>query len=62
MPDRVDHPRQGSAIEQLVAALDRQNTLPMDSLAYKFDIVQRGAARPCSRTGWRELMVQKLGF
>jgi protocatechuate 3,4-dioxygenase beta subunit len=31
-----------SAIEQLVAALDRQNTLPMDALAYKFDIVLRG--------------------
>jgi protocatechuate 3,4-dioxygenase beta subunit len=35
IPDR-------SAIEQLVAALDRNNTLPMDSLAYKFDIVLRG--------------------
>lgn len=35
IPDRA-------AIEQLVAALDRQNTLPMDSLAYKFDIVLRG--------------------
>jgi protocatechuate 3,4-dioxygenase beta subunit len=31
-----------AGIEQLVAALDRQNTLPMDSLAYKFDIVLRG--------------------
>jgi protocatechuate 3,4-dioxygenase beta subunit len=31
-----------AAIEQLVAALDRQNTLPMDALAYKFDIVLRG--------------------
>jgi protocatechuate 3,4-dioxygenase beta subunit len=31
-----------AAIEQLVAALDRENTLPMDSLAYKFDIVLRG--------------------
>jgi protocatechuate 3,4-dioxygenase beta subunit len=31
-----------TAIEQLVAALDRQNTLPMDALAYKFDIVLRG--------------------
>jgi protocatechuate 3,4-dioxygenase beta subunit len=35
IPDRA-------GIEQLVAALDRQNTLPMDSLAYKFDIVLRG--------------------
>jgi protocatechuate 3,4-dioxygenase, beta subunit len=26
----------------LIAALDRQNTLPMDALAYKFDIVLRG--------------------
>jgi protocatechuate 3,4-dioxygenase beta subunit len=25
-----------------VAALDRRNTLPMDALAYKFDIVLRG--------------------
>jgi protocatechuate 3,4-dioxygenase, beta subunit len=30
------------AIEQLVAALDRAETIPMDSLAYKFDIVLRG--------------------
>jgi len=35
IPDKV-------AIEQLVAALDRNNTTPMDSLAYKFDIVLRG--------------------
>lgn len=31
-----------AAIEQLVAALDRNNTIPMDALAYKFDIVLRG--------------------
>lgn len=31
-----------AAVEQLVAALDRNNTLPMDALAYKFDIVLRG--------------------
>ncbi len=30
------------AVEQLIAALDRQNTTHMDSLAYKFDIVLRG--------------------
>ena len=35
VPDRA-------AVEQLIAALDRQNTLPMDALAYKFDIVLRG--------------------
>ncbi|MBB4000198.1 protocatechuate 3,4-dioxygenase subunit beta [Aureimonas pseudogalii] len=35
IPDRA-------AIEQLVAALDRNATIPMDSLAYKFDIVLRG--------------------
>src|SRR5829696_2351016 len=35
IPDR-------EAIEQLIAALDRNATLPMDSLAYKFDIVLRG--------------------
>jgi protocatechuate 3,4-dioxygenase beta subunit len=35
IPDRT-------AIEQLVAALDRNATLPMDALAYKFDIVLRG--------------------
>jgi protocatechuate 3,4-dioxygenase beta subunit len=35
IPDRA-------AIEQLVAALDRNGTLPMDALAYKFDIVLRG--------------------
>lgn len=31
-----------AAIEQLVAPLDMGNSLPMDSLAYKFDIVLRG--------------------
>ena len=30
------------AVEQLVAPLDMGNSLPMDSLAYKFDIVLRG--------------------
>jgi protocatechuate 3,4-dioxygenase beta subunit len=31
-----------AAIDQLVAPLDMGNSLPMDSLAYKFDIVLRG--------------------
>ncbi|QND54609.1 protocatechuate 3,4-dioxygenase subunit beta (plasmid) [Phyllobacterium sp. 628] len=31
-----------AAIEQLIAALDRHNTIPMDARAYKFDIVLRG--------------------
>ena len=31
-----------AGVEQLIAALDRSATLPMDSLAYKFDIVLRG--------------------
>ncbi|MEO9337726.1 protocatechuate 3,4-dioxygenase subunit beta [Mesorhizobium sp. SB112] len=31
-----------AAIEQLTAKLDRHNTLPMDALAYRFDIVLRG--------------------
>lgn len=35
IPDRA-------AIEQLVAALDMNNTIPMDARAYKFDIVLRG--------------------
>ncbi|RZS79094.1 protocatechuate 3,4-dioxygenase beta subunit [Phyllobacterium myrsinacearum] len=35
IPDRA-------AIEQLIAALDRQNTIPMDARAYRFDIVLRG--------------------
>ncbi len=35
IPDRA-------AVEQLVAALDMNNTIPMDSRAYKFDIVLRG--------------------
>ncbi|MBZ9841637.1 MULTISPECIES: protocatechuate 3,4-dioxygenase subunit beta [unclassified Mesorhizobium] len=30
------------AIEALIAALDMQSTIPMDALAYKFDIVLRG--------------------
>lgn len=35
IPNRV-------AVEQLIAALDRAAALPMDALAYKFDIVLRG--------------------
>ena len=35
IPDRA-------AIEQLIAALDMNNTIPMDARAYKFDIVLRG--------------------
>jgi protocatechuate 3,4-dioxygenase beta subunit len=31
-----------AAVESLVAALDREAALPMDALAYKFDIVLRG--------------------
>ena len=31
-----------AAIEQLTAALDRHATIPMDALAYRFDIVLRG--------------------
>ncbi|MBZ9601036.1 protocatechuate 3,4-dioxygenase subunit beta [Phyllobacterium chamaecytisi] len=31
-----------AAIEQLIAALDMNNTIPMDARAYKFDIVLRG--------------------
>ena len=31
-----------SGIDQLIARLDRENTTPMDSLAYRFDIVLRG--------------------
>jgi protocatechuate 3,4-dioxygenase beta subunit len=34
--------RDKAAIEQLVAALDMNNTVPMDARAYKFDIVLRG--------------------
>lgn len=30
------------AVEQLIARLDRHNTVPMDALAYRFDIVLRG--------------------
>ena len=33
-----------AAVETLIASLDREATLPMDSLAYKFDIVLRGRA------------------
>jgi protocatechuate 3,4-dioxygenase beta subunit len=29
-------------VEQLIARLDRNNTTPMDALAYRFDIVLRG--------------------
>ena len=30
------------AIDQLIAALKTENTIPMDARAYKFDIVLRG--------------------
>ncbi len=32
----------GTSEMHFVAALDRENTLPMDTMAYKFDIVLRG--------------------
>ncbi|TIQ61461.1 MAG: protocatechuate 3,4-dioxygenase subunit beta, partial [Mesorhizobium sp.] len=35
IPDRT-------AIERLIAALDRESTIPMNARAYKFDIVLRG--------------------
>ena len=31
-----------AAIEQLIAPLDMENTVPMDARAYKFDMVLRG--------------------
>ncbi len=31
-----------AAVEQLIARLDRRQTVPMDALAYRFDIVLRG--------------------
>ncbi|TIT56769.1 MAG: protocatechuate 3,4-dioxygenase subunit beta, partial [Mesorhizobium sp.] len=34
--------RDKAAVEALIAALDMQSTIPMDALAYKFDIVLRG--------------------
>jgi len=34
--------RDERAIGQLIAALDMENTIPMDARAYKFDIVLRG--------------------
>jgi protocatechuate 3,4-dioxygenase beta subunit len=34
--------RDNRAIGQLIAALDMENTIPMDARAYKFDIVLRG--------------------
>ncbi len=39
------------AIEGLTALYDPQATIPMDARAYRFDIVLRGRARRCSRTG-----------
>jgi protocatechuate 3,4-dioxygenase beta subunit len=42
-----------AAIRQLVAALDRNNAVQLDSLAYRFDIVLRGA-----RATWFESRVQ----
>ena len=42
-----------AAIRQLIAALDRNNAVQLDSLAYRFDIVLRGA-----RATWFESRVQ----
>ena len=42
-----------SAIRQLIAVLDRNAAVPLDSLAYRFDIVLRGA-----RATWFESRVQ----
>jgi protocatechuate 3,4-dioxygenase beta subunit len=35
IPDRA-------AVERLIAPLDMNNTIPMDTIAYRFDIVLRG--------------------
>ncbi len=43
------------AIEQLIAPLDMNAAIPLDSLAYKFDIILRGAAPRCSKPPGREL-------
>ena len=43
------------AIQRLVAPLDMNAALPLDSLACRFNIVLRGAARSCSRTSCREV-------
>ena len=42
-----------SAIRQLIAVLDKNAAVPLDSLAYRFDIVLRGA-----RSTWFESQVQ----
>jgi protocatechuate 3,4-dioxygenase beta subunit len=42
-----------SAVRQLIARLDRNAGVPLDSLAYRFDIVLRGA-----RATWFESSVQ----
>jgi protocatechuate 3,4-dioxygenase beta subunit len=34
--------RDRAAVEQLIAVLDMEATIPMDARAYKFDIVLRG--------------------
>src|SRR4051794_31738475 len=44
-----------AAIQRLIAPLDMNAALPLDSLAYRFDIVLRGDARSCSRTSCREV-------
>jgi protocatechuate 3,4-dioxygenase beta subunit len=42
-----------AAVRQLIARLDRNSGVPLDSLAYRFDIVLRGA-----RATWFESAVQ----
>jgi protocatechuate 3,4-dioxygenase, beta subunit len=42
-----------AAIRQLIAVLDKNTAVPLDSLAYRFDIVLRGA-----RATWFESRLQ----
>jgi protocatechuate 3,4-dioxygenase beta subunit len=42
-----------AAVRQLIAVLDRNNAIQLDSLAYRFDIVLRGARATWFESTWQ---------
>ena len=54
LPDREDHPGPERAIDQLVAPLDMNATVPLDAASPTSSTsCCAGGARPCSKTVWR---------
>ena len=63
MPDLQHDPGRRRRIERLIAPLDMNAAVPLDSLAYRFDIVLRGRAPDTVRKpAGGELMAQPLPY